>query len=176
MKHLLAFLFVIFAFNRSLAQQNNPPPTIKPDKRIYNVVYSNNATYRFILDTKKISVLKPKTVYLKILTFESEKKATLETVFNVDEVKLIDNDLTKTTIKQEVKEIPLDVVINDNMITLSNAKLKTKIILKIDGYNELMLKNIKTGEIFFTDKEKTKSAITIPLNWSKKDTINSKSN
>lgn len=142
-------MFLLIITSNCLWAQKNPPPVIQ-DKTPYKVVYNDNARYTYTLDTKKISILKPKTAYLKILTFESEKKAILEMVYNTDEVQLTDNDISKTTIKQKVEAIPFVVHINDDRVILTNTQLKQKIQFKIDGfYDDLSLQNIKTKELFF---------------------------
>ncbi|WP_347220130.1 hypothetical protein [Chryseobacterium sp.] len=161
---LLTFLFIVTC--SYLSAQKNPPPIIQ-DKVPYKVVYNDNARYTYILDTKKISILKPKTAYLKILTFENEKNAILEVVYNADEVKLVDHDIIKTTIKQKVEAIPFVVHINDDRVILTNTQLKQKIQFKIDGfYDNLSLENIKTKELFFNNNplvEKRKNNIIKPV-------------
>lgn len=95
----------------------------------YNIFYADKASYTYTLDTKKIDILKPNTIFLKKLTFESKKKAKLELISNIDEVKLIDNDISKTTIQhQDKKEITYSVVINNNKLTLIDPKFSHNFI------------------------------------------------
>jgi ribosomal protein L23 len=158
MKYRLFILFLITTCHHVLAQKN-PPPVIQ-DKIPYKVIYNDYAQYTYTLDPKNISILKPKTAYLKVLTFESEKSAILEIVYNVDEVKLVDNDISKTTIKQKVEEIHFVAHINDDRITLTNTQLKQKIQFKINGfYDDLSLQNIKTKELFFNSNPLVKKRI-----------------
>lgn len=152
MKNLFTYLLIIL-FSVKISAQKEKIPVLRPDKKI--VVYKENATYTFTLNTKKLNGLKANTAYLKILTFVNEKKATLETFYNSEEVKLPDHDLTKTTIPQRTDLKSFNVTIKNDEIILVDEKLKQKIIFDIRGYYDVLtLKNIKTGEIFESGNQK----------------------
>lgn len=155
MKHIF-FLFLLLISSTSFAQKKEYPPVIQ-DKVPFKIMYSDIAQYTYTLYTRKINILKPNTAYLKILTFEGEKKAIMETVYNTEEVQLIDHNLPKITIKQKREEIAYLVLINNNKITLINPKTKQKIYLIACGsYDDLVLENTKTHEIFDNQNPITK--------------------
>ena len=155
MKHIF-FLFLLLISSTSFAQKKEYPPIIQ-DKVPFKIMYSDIAQYTYTLDTRKINILKPNTAYLKILTFEGEKKAIMETVYNTEEVQLIDHNLSQTTIKQKREEITYSVLINNDKITLINPKTKQKIYLIASGsYDDLVLENTKTPEIFDNQNPMTK--------------------
>ena len=171
MKNLIALLFLFVIYNPLFSQRDTHRPVIQKLEKSYNVVYSDDAKYRYVLNTKEISTLKPNTEYLKVLTFESEKKAILEIISNSEEVDLVDNEISKTMIKQKRVEIPFDVQIIDNKITLTNNQTKQKIQLKIEGiYDDIFLQDIKTKELYISGNpaiEKSKSR-PVPLYMPKK--------
>lgn len=144
----IAVLFLLIMCNTLFSQKKEYPPIIQ-DKVPYKIMYSDFAKYTYNLDTKNISVIKPNTAYLKILTFESEKKAVMELFYNIEEVQLIDNKISKTAIKKKTEEISYSVIITDNKITLINPKTKQKLhFIAIGIYDDLVLKNINTNEIY----------------------------
>lgn len=149
MKHTLILLLLITTVSK-IFSQNNYPPIITDKIPKYNVVYAENATYQYTLNTENISTIKPQTTIMKLIIFESEKQAYLTAVYVTEEVQLVDHDLKKTKFKYESKEeIPLKVNIYDDKISLTNTKLKQKILLKITGYyDDISLKNTKTGEVY----------------------------
>ncbi|MFV0531639.1 MAG: hypothetical protein ACK5MD_09425 [Flavobacteriales bacterium] len=156
-------MFILTISNTLFSQKKESPPVVQ-NKIPYKIVYAEGARYTYTLNTKKISILKPNTPYLKVLTFESEKKATMETVYNTEEVRLIDNNLLKTVINQKVKEIAYNVIINGNNLTLIDQKSNYKIHFIAEGtYDDLILKNNKTKELFFNNNPIVKERIkTLP--------------
>lgn len=161
MTRIIVFLFLTSIFTKNFSQ-SKPPPVITDVSPKYTVVYSNDATYQYVLNTEKLNVLKANTAYLKILTFKSDKEAVLETVFTAKDVKLIDHNLLKTVISQKTDEKPYKVNIIDNKVILVSAESKKKITFLIKGfYDELTLVDLKTGERF--DSGNKKKEYNVPL-------------
>ena len=154
MRRIIIFLFLTSIFTKNYSQ-SKPPPVITDVSPKYTVVYADDATYQFVLNTEKLNILKANTPYLKILTFKSDKKAILETVYTSKDIKLIDHSLMKTVISQKIDEISYKVNIIDNKVILTSNEPKNKITFIIKGfYDELTLVDVKTGERFESGNQK----------------------
>ena len=153
MKTLIALLFLLTIQHNLYSQKKEYPPEIKPiPKTNPNIFYSDDARYRYTLDTENISLLNPNTEFLKTIHFKNSKNAVIETVSNTDEAQLIDNSLLKSNFKQKVSETEYTVSIKWNQVILTNTKNKKKIMLNIINENSLvlMLANPKTGEKYIS--------------------------
>lgn len=160
MNKLIALFLLLIFYNPIFSQKKEYPPEVKVESKRYNVVYDENASYTYILNTEKIKVLKPETTIIKVLTFKNEKLAYLSMVYVPEEVQLVDHDLNKTNFKRRITdEIPLKVNINYDKIVLTNKDFKQNFTLKIMGeYDNISLKNIKTGEIFISNNPVIKNS------------------
>ena len=157
MKTLIALLLLLT--HNLYSQKKEYPPEIKVELKKYNVVYDENASYTYTLNTDNIDIIKPETTIMKVLIFENDKQAYLSSVYTTEEVKLVNHDFKKTNFQYKTRdEISLKVNINKDKVTLTKQKNKQTIILKILGeYDDISLKNIKTGEIFKSDNPQIES-------------------
>lgn len=174
MKNLITLLFLFSISNPLFSQKKEYPPVVKPvSKANYNIVYADDAIYRYTLDIKNTSILNPNTEFIKTIHFKKNGKDIMETVYNTDETQLIDNSLMKSNIKQKVSETEYTVNINKNQVILTNTTNKKRITLNIIDENNVvtMLANPKTGEKYVsldthtqTIKKNNLPALYIPSN------------
>jgi len=155
-RQLFAYLILCLSFSTIQAQKvkkTTIPEVVKPVKTT-DIYFANNATYSYYIDTKSINIIKPKQVYLKILIFESNEKAFLELCSPNKQIKLIDQDIKKSHVQYDTKEIELDSEIKNGIITLTNPLDKKKITLKINRSGEyIKLTDMKTKEVYIAEEK-----------------------
>lgn len=156
MRQLFAFSIVFLGLSSFQAQKIKTvkaPEVVKPVKTT-DIYFSNNATYSYYVDTKNVNIIKPKQVFLKILIFESNEKAFLELCSPNKQVKLVDQDIKKSHVQYDTKEIELDSEIKNGIITLTNPLDKKKITLKISRSGEyIKLTDMKTKEVYIAEEK-----------------------
>ncbi|KMQ69788.1 hypothetical protein ACM39_01700 [Chryseobacterium sp. FH2] len=163
MKALFLSLVLTVTFQNIYSQKKQVPEVIKSSK-LTDLSFTDNATYSHYIDTKNVVYIKAKQVFLKILIFESNEKAYLELCSPKKQVKLVDQDIKKSNVLYDTKEIELDVTMKGNTIILTNPSDKKKITLKVNRSGDyIKLTDINNKEIYTAEEKQKKAYIETPL-------------
>lgn len=157
MKQLIAFLIFTLSFSKIYCQKQEiteGPVVLKPSKMI-DTEFDQAKTYEYVLDMRNLTIIKPQQPYSKVLVFVNNEQAFSQTNYVKNETQLVNHSLRNANAETVLKKAVLKPKIKDEVITLTNPKDNTKIVLKIDrSGNYIKLTDVRTKEIYIAKQQK----------------------